>query len=105
MTNSEKKKIVLIIFHVIILLFLFVSITLLLDDIFTQSVSQDDYIDSFHISKPRIIAPFAILFGLISWLILLVKWIRNMRMEFYLKTIFLTKTFLILCLITLCFFN
>ncbi len=104
MTITEKKKIALIIFHVIILLFLFVSITLLLDDIFSQSINQSDYIDSFHISKPRLIAPFAVLFGLISWLILLVKWIRNKRMEFYLKTIFLTKTFLITGLITLCFY-
>ena len=101
MTNSEKKKIALIIFHVIVLLFLFVSITFLLDDIFSQNENPNDYIDSFYVSTPRIIAPFAVLLGSISWLIILIKWIRNSRLEFYMKSIFLTKTIIIIGLILL----
>jgi hypothetical protein len=101
MTNSEGKKIALIIFHVIALLLLFVSVTLLLDDIFSQSVNPNDYIDSFDISYPRLLAPIAVFVGSVSWLIIILKWIRNNQLEFYLKSIFFAKSILIPGLILL----
>jgi hypothetical protein len=96
MTTQEIKKISLIIFHVIALMLLFVSTTLLLDDIFKNGLDQTNEIDSFAINIPALLSLFTIFIGFISWLIILVKWIRNSKLEFYLKSIFITKTILII---------
>ena len=96
MRTQEIKKISLIIFHVIALMFLFVSVSLLLDDIFKNGLHQTNEVDSFAINIPALLSLFTIFIGFISWLIIIVKWIRNFKLEFYLKSIFITKTILII---------
>mgnify|MGYP003119241591 FL=1 len=96
MTTQEIKKILLIIFHVIALMFLFVSTSLLLDDIFKNGLYQTNEVDSFAINIPALLSLFTIFIGFISWLIIIVRWIRNSKLEFYMKSIFITKTILII---------
>jgi hypothetical protein len=96
MRTQEIKKISLIIFHVIALMFLFASTSLLLDDIFKNGLYQTNEVDSFAINIPALLSLFTIFIGFISWLIIIVKWIRNSKLEFYLKSIFITKTILII---------
>lgn len=96
MRTQEIKKISLIIFHVIALMFLFASTSLLLDDIFKNGLYQTNEVDSFAINIPALLSLFTIFIGFISWLIIIVNWIRNSKLEFYLKSIFITKTILII---------
>ncbi len=96
MTVQEIKKISLIIFHAIALMFLFVSTSLLLDDIFKNGLYQTNEVDSFAINIPALLSLFTIFIGFISWLIIIVRWIHNSKLEFYMKSIFITKTFLII---------
>ncbi len=101
MTTSKNKKIAFIIFHIVVLICLFVSFSLLLDDIFTQDSNPNPYVNSFDLSFARIMSPFATGLGLISWLIIVTNWIKNGGLDFYLKSIFLTTSLLIIGLILL----
>jgi hypothetical protein len=96
MTTQEIKKISLIIFHLIALMLLFVSTSLLLDDIFKNGLNQTNEVDSFAINIPALLSLFTVFIGFISWLIIIIKWIRNSKLEFYLKSIFIAKTILII---------
>lgn len=91
----ERKKIALIIFHIITLLLLFVSTSLILDQILTHSEALNIIIITTLIS---------IVLASISWLIIITNWIRNSTLEFYLKSILITKSILILGLILLMIF-
>lgn len=96
MTSQEFKNISLIVFHVLTLMLLFISTSLLLDNIFKNGMHQTNEVDSFAINIPALISLFTIFIGFISWLIIVVKWIRKSKLEFYMKSIFMTKTILII---------
>jgi len=95
MTNSEKKKIGLILFHVFALMILFVSLSLVLEEIFICDENSSDILNCFEPNSNYILAIISILIGSISWIINLMKWIKKRKLEFYLKSIFLAQTLLI----------
>ena len=102
MTNSEINKLTVIIFHLAAFIFLFISFALMLDFIFSRSV--DETINEgkyFEINSTTMFSISAVLIGSISWLILILKWIKKGEMEFYLKSIFFAKSVLIIGVISL----
>lgn len=101
MTSSEVRDFVLIIFHVISLFLLFVSVSLLLDQFFSQSVNSNNNQYSFELNFENILAIISFVIASTSWLIIIVKWIRNSRLELYLTSIFIAESVLILSLILL----
>ena len=105
MKKKEILKISLLLFHVFSLLLLFVSTTLLLNNILTNGNNQANEVESFAINIPALLSLLTIFIGIISWLIMVIKWIRKSRLEFYMKSILITKTVLIVGSIVLLFFN
>jgi hypothetical protein len=86
------KRIALILFHVVALLFMIISGFLFLTEVIEESANPRDYIDSFSLSIPRVLSSFAVPFGFLSWLTMVVNWIRNRKLDNYLKLIlFLTS--------------
>jgi hypothetical protein len=104
MTNSENKKIAILLFHVVALILLFISVSLKLNEIFSQGTITGNIANCFEPSFESKFAQITILIALISWILMLRKWIKSKKSEFYLKTIFFTKIFLIIGLIILLFF-
>ena len=100
MTTSEGKKTALIIFHVVALMLLFISVSLVLDQIFTQGANGVNH-NYFALNFEYILAIITILIASISWMIIIMKWIRNGHLDYYLKSIFIAKSLLILGLIVL----
>jgi len=95
MNTLEGRKIALIMFHIIALLFLFISVSLILDQIFSQSLNEMDSQNYIEITIEYVFAIISIVIGFISWLMILMKWIKNGKIEFYLKTMFLSKSLII----------
>lgn len=101
MTTSEGKRLSLIIFHVIAFTLLFISVPLILDQIFSRSIKGNNSPNYFELNFETVLAIISIVIASISWFILITKWIRKGRLEFYLKTIFFAKSVLIPGLILL----
>lgn len=101
MKTSEVKEFTLIIFHVISLMFLFVSFSLLLDQVFSQRVNSSYNRDSIELNFENVLALITIVVASISWLIIIIKWIRDSQLDLYLKSIFIAKSILILGLVLL----
>ena len=99
MITSEVRDFTLIIFRVISLMLLFVSVSLLLDQVFSQSANSNNNQHSLELSLENVLALITIVVASISWLIIIVKWIRNSHLELYLISIFIAKSVLILGLI------
>ncbi|MEM0517352.1 hypothetical protein [Aequorivita flava] len=97
MKTAEVNKIALIIFHVIALMLLFTSVSLLLDKTFTQGSNAKIIKGTFEF-KLSIITIFI---AATSWFILVKKWIQERGLAYYLKSILFTKTILIIGLILL----
>ncbi|MBO3118078.1 hypothetical protein J4050_15100 [Winogradskyella sp. DF17] len=92
MEKSEMKKIALILFHVLALLFMIISGFLFLTEVLEESANPRDYIDSFSLSIPRVFSTIAVLIGFLSWLTMVVNWIRKRKLDNYLKLVlFLTS--------------
>lgn len=90
MTSSELKKITLIIFHCISLMLLFLSISLILDQIFTRNINLTPFKLSFEI----VLALITIFIASISWLVIITEWLQKSTLEYYLKSILLAESIL-----------
>lgn len=90
--RRELNKIALIIFHLIALTLLFISVPLILDQIFTKSANSYNYQGYFELSSETFFAIITIIIASISWFIIVSKWIRNSQLELYLKSFFIAKS-------------
>jgi hypothetical protein len=69
-----------------------ISEFLFLTEVVEESANPRDYIDSFSLSIPRVLSSFAVPMGFLSWLTMVVNWIRNRKLDNYLKLVlFLTS--------------
>ncbi|MCZ4318749.1 hypothetical protein O4H26_07090 [Aequorivita viscosa] len=101
MRTAEVKKIGLIIFHVIALMLLFTSVSLVLEKIFTHSSNVNITKHSVEITFEFILSIITVFIAAASWFILIKKWIQEGGLEYYLKSILFTNTILIIGLVLL----
>lgn len=96
MDKREWFKITVILFHVLVLFLLFVSVSLSLDELFNYNTTIDLFGESLNFSTVKLFSLFSICLGAISCSIITVKWLKNKQLVYYLKTILLTKSILII---------
>lgn len=77
-------------------MFLFTSVSLVLDKIFTQSSNVNIPKHSIEITSEFILSITTIFIAAASWFILVKKWTQERGLEYYLKLILFTNTILII---------
>ncbi|MCG2419541.1 hypothetical protein K8089_10945 [Aequorivita sp. F47161] len=101
MRTAEVKKIALIIFHVITVMLLFTSVSLVLDKIFTQDSTDISTEPSFENTFELVFTIATIFLAAASWYILVKKWIHDRKLAYYLKSLLFTNTIIIIGLVLL----